>query len=241
MTILPRRHLWAVALLTAAVAVGGPIGTQAAGTTRSPAVRPQDQATTPPLVRQMAQALARMHGYQITTHTTSAGPSSPLVLTSTATVVRRGQTLRLHVTTTMDRAGQVSTQEEVSTGTHMCLRTSVRSAWSCSAASSTLTRLQHLDPNQLAQALGLNQQYVPAGQHTKQGQPCTGYRFTLSVGGLHGQGMLWIARGTALPVEEDTVSTLALRTGTPALVVRTTQRWSRWNDPHLTIPSVPAS
>ena len=239
MTILHRPSLWAVALLTAATAVGGPVGTQAAGTTRPPAV--YQQATTPLVLRQMAQALARMHGYQITTHTTSAGPSSPLVLTSTATVVRRGQTLRLHVTTTMDRAGQVSTQEEVSTGTHTCLRTSVRSAWSCAAASSTLSRLQHLDPNQLAQALGLRQRPVPAGQHTKQGQPCTGYRFTLSVGGLHGQGMLWIAHGTALPVEEDTVGTLPLPTGASPLVVRTAQVWSRWNDPRLTIPSVPAS
>jgi hypothetical protein len=61
------------------------------------------------------------------------------------------------------------------------------------------------------------------------------------VSGLRGQGTLWIARATALPVEEDSISTLALRRGAPPLVVRTTQHWSRWNDPHLTIPSVPAS
>jgi hypothetical protein len=142
----------------------------------------------------------------------------------------------------MHRAGQVSTLEEVFTGTHLCLRTSGRSAWSCSAAlSSTLARLKGADPAQMAQALGLGQRYVPVGRQTKQEQACMAYRFNLSASGLRGQGTLWIAQGTALPVEEDMVSSVSLRTGAPALVVRTTQRWSRWNDPRLTIPSVPAS
>jgi hypothetical protein len=157
-------------------------------------------------------------------------------------VVRRGQTLRLHLTTTMQRAGQVSALEEVFTGTHLCVRTSGRRAWSCSAVSrSTLARLKGADPARMAQALGLGQRYVPVGRQTKQGQACLAYRFHLSASGLRGQGTLWIARATALPVEEDMVSSVSLRSGAPPLVVRTTQVWSRWNDPHLTIPSVPAS
>jgi hypothetical protein len=58
---------------------------------------------------------------------------------------------------------------------------------------------------------------------------------------VHNQGTLWIARATALPVEEDMISTLALRPGTPSVVMRMTQRWSRWNDARLSIPAVPAS
>ena len=54
---------------------------------------------------------------------------------------------------------------------------------------------------------------------------------------LHGQVTLWLAQATRLPVEEDAVSTLVQHTGTAHLVVRTTQRWSHWNDPRLSIPS----
>jgi hypothetical protein len=136
----------------------------------------------------------------------------------------------------------VSTQEAVLTGTHLCTRASGRNAWSCSAsAGSTLARLQGSDPDQLAAAFGLSQRYAPAGRQLRQGQPCLRYRFSLTARGLREQGTLYIARATGLPVEEGTVATLALRPGAPPLVVRTTQRWSRWNDPRLSIPSVPAS
>jgi hypothetical protein len=203
---------------------------------------PATQAVTPPVLSQMAQALARVRAYQVTMQSASAGYGSPLSVASAGTVVGQGKTLRLYVTTTMERAGQVSTLEEVLTGAHLCLRSGGQRAWSCSAApSGTLTRLQSTDPAQMAKALGLSQRYVAAGRQIKQGQSCLGYRFSFTTSGLHGQGTLWIARATSLPVEEDTVSALALRPGAPPLVVRTTQRWSRWNDPHLTIPSVPAS
>jgi hypothetical protein len=203
---------------------------------------PAAHAAAPPFLGAMARALARVHGYQLTAHTTSAGyAGGPITATTAGTVVGWGKTLRLHLTTTMQRADQVSTLEEVFTGTHLCVRASVGSAWSCSASpSSTLARLQGADPAQMAQAFGLSQSYVPVGQHTRQGQACTGYQFSFTVSGLRGQSTLWIARATSLPVEEDTVSTLALRTGTPPLVVRSTQLWSHWNDPRLTIPSVPA-
>jgi hypothetical protein len=232
-----------LALLGAAViALGGLSSAWAARSTTPPSLRPRAQATTPSSLRQMAQALARVHGYQVTAQTASSGSGSPLTATSTATVVRRGQTLRLHLTTTMHGAGQVSTLEEVFTGTHLCLRVSGRSAWSCSALpSSALARLKGVDPAQMTQSLSLRQRYVAVGRHSKQGQACLGYRFSLTAGGLRGQGTLWVAQATSLPAEEDTVSRMALRTGAPPLVVRTTQVWSRWNDPRLTIPSVPAS
>jgi hypothetical protein len=230
-TLHRRRSIRRLALLSGAlIALCGLAGAPAA------------RAATPPALSQMAQALARVRGYQVTTQSTSAGYGSPLSVASAGTVVGQGKTLRLDVTTTMDRAGQVSTTEVVFTGAHLCLRSHGQHAWSCSAApSGMLARLQSTDPAQMAKALGLSQRYVPAGRQTKQGQPCMTYRFSFTTSGLHGQGTLWIARATALPVEEDTVSTLALRTGAPPLVVRTTQRWSRWNDPRLTIPSVPAS
>jgi hypothetical protein len=190
----------------------------------------------------MARALARVHGYQITLRTASSGSGSPLTATSTGIVLRRGQALHLYLTTATKQAGQVSTLQEVLTGTHLCVRLSGQRAWTCSAApSSTLALLQSIAPDRMAQAFGLVQRYVPLGPHARQGQACLVYRFNQGAGSVHNQGTLWIAPATALPVEEDTVSALALRAGAPALVVRTTQVWSRWNDPRLTIPSVPAS
>jgi hypothetical protein len=229
-------------LSAAALALGALVSTPAARAATKPASRPPAQATTPAFLRQMARALARTRSYQLTIQTASSGYGTPITATNTAAVVRRGQSLRLHLTTTTKRAGQVSALEEVFTGTHLCVRTSARGAWSCSALPrSTLARLQGADPAHMAQTLGLGQRYVPVGRHTKQGQACLAYRFSLTARGLRGQGMLWIAQATALPVEEDMVSSVSLRSGAPPLVVRTTQRWSRWNDPRLTIPSVPAS
>jgi hypothetical protein len=107
--------------------------------------------------------------------------------------------------------------------------------------SGTLARLQGVDPAQMAQALDLGQRYVAVGRYSKQGQTYLAYRFSLSAGSLHSDGTLWIAQATSLPVEEDLISAVAPRTGASPLVVRTTQVWGRWNDPHLAIPSVPAS
>jgi hypothetical protein len=244
MTILPcRRSARRLALLgAAALALGALASAPAAGAATSPSPRPLARAAAPPFVHPMAQALARVHSYQLTLRTATSGSGSPLSATSTGTVLRRGQTLRLLLTTTTQQAGHASTLQEVFTGTHLCVRLSGQRAWSCSAApSSTLARLRGVDPAQMAQTLGLGQRYVAVGRHSKQGQACLGYRFSLTAGGVRGQSTLWIAQATALPVEEDAVSTLALRPGTAPLVMRMTQVWSRWNDLRLTIPSVPAS
>jgi hypothetical protein len=206
------------------------------------AVRPPAQAATPAVSSQLAHALAHARSFQLTIQATGSGSGQSVAETSTATMVRRGTTLRLHLTTTTRAAGRVSTQEAVLTGTHLCTRASGRGAWSCTAAAgSTLARLQSSDPDQLAAAFGLSQRYEPAGRQLRQGQACLRYQFSLSARGLREQGTLWVARATGLPVEEDTASTLALRAGATPLVVRTTQRWSRWNDPRLSIPPVPAS
>jgi hypothetical protein len=162
MNTLRHRRSARLALLSAACGVLIALG----GLASAPAV----EAATPPFLRPMAQALARVHGYQVTVLTASSGSGRPLAATSTVTVLRRGTTLRLHLTTTTHRAGQASTLEEVFTGTHLCVRVSGRSAWSCSALpSSTLTRLRSTDPEQMAQAFGLGQRYVPVGRHTRQG------------------------------------------------------------------------
>jgi hypothetical protein len=160
MTALHRRQsIRRLALLSGAViALGGLAGAPAA------------RAVTPPVLSQIAQALARVRGYQVTMQTASTGYGSPLSVASAAIVVGQGKALRLYVTTTMDRAGQVSMVEEVLTGAHLCLRSGGQRAWSCSAApSGTLTRLQGADPAQLAKALGLSQRYVPTGRQIKQG------------------------------------------------------------------------
>src|SRR6516165_2692129 len=70
---------------------------------------PAARAGTPPVLSQMAQALARVRGYQVTMQTASAGYGSPISETSAGTVVGQGTRLRLYVSTTIDRAGQVST------------------------------------------------------------------------------------------------------------------------------------
>ncbi len=231
-----------VLALIACGALGGTYNAAAAPAATPASLSQRARASTPPFLRQMARALGRVRGYHITVRTNSTGDGSPITATSTEIVLRRGTTVRVYVTAVTRRAGQVSRTEEVFTGTHLCLRTSARGAWSCRPMlGSALSGRDPTDAAHLARAFGPSGRAVPVGRQTRQGQPCTGYRFSLSAGGLRGQGTLWLARATALPVEEDVVSTLTLFKGAPPLVVRTMQRWSRWNDPHLTIPAVPAS
>jgi hypothetical protein len=204
--------------------------------------RAQARAATPSVSSQVAHALAREHSFQMTMQIATSGAGQHITETSTAIMVRRGTTLRLDIAIALRRADRMSTVEEVFTGTHLCARTSGGGAWSCGALpGSALAHLQVTNLDQLAAAFGLSQQYEPAGQETRQGQPCLRYQFSLSARGMREQGTLWVARATPLPVEEDMVGTLAPRTGAPPLVMRTTLRWSRWNDQRLSIPSVPAS
>lgn len=235
----PLHGIWRPALrATTLLALAGLAGTSAAHAASQPAPRHAAHVASPAFLTQMAHALGRMHRYEVVTRGVGAGAS----VTSTTIVVRHGHTTRLFVTALTQRAGQTSRQEAVFTGTHLCLRTDTSGAWLCRAErSSTLTRMYTTSAAQLAKSFGPDQRYVPVGRQTRQGQPCTGYRTSLSSRSLHGQVTLWLAQATRLPVEEDAVSTLVLHTGASPLVVHTSQRWSRWNDPHLTIPAVPAS
>jgi hypothetical protein len=231
--------IWRPALRAATLlALAGLAGVPAAHAAPQPAARHAAHVAPPAFLTQMTHALGRVCSYEVVTRGVGAGAS----LTSTTIIVRRGQTTRFSVTALTQRAGQVSRQEAVFTGTHLCLRTDAGGAWVCRAErSSTLVRLATTDAAQLAKSFGPGQRYVPVGRQTRQGQPCTGNRSTLSSRSVRGQVTLWLAQATRLPVEEDAVSTLVLHTSTPRLVVRTTQRWSRWNDQRPTSPAVPAS
>jgi hypothetical protein len=233
------RGIWRPALQAATLlALAGLAGVTAAHAAPRPSASRAAHVAPPAFLTQMAHALGRVHSYEVVTRAVGAGVSS----TSTTIVVRQGQTTRFSVTALTQQAGQASRQEAVFTGTHLCLRTGASGAWVCRAErSSTLARLSTTSAAQLAKSFSPGQRYVPVGRQIRQGQTCTGYRSTLSSRSVRGQGTLWLAQATTLPVEEDAVSTLVLHTGASPLVVRTTERWSRWNDPRLTIPSIPAS
>jgi hypothetical protein len=85
MNTLRRRSVWRLALLSAAIVLGGLVRAVAAS------------AATAPVVRPLAQALARTRSYHITLQTASSGDGPPLTATSTAIVVRRGTTHRLQL------------------------------------------------------------------------------------------------------------------------------------------------
>jgi hypothetical protein len=75
-------------------------------------------SATPAVSSQVAHARAR--SIQLTIQATGSGAGQSFAETSTAILVRRGATLRLHLTATTRGADRVSTQEEVFTGTHRC-------------------------------------------------------------------------------------------------------------------------
>lgn len=181
------RPMQRLALLGAAFFALAALAGVPAARAATPSADHKTPAATPPFLRQMARALTRVHSYQVTVQTTSAGHGRPVTTTSTETRVRRGTTVRFHITANMRRAGQMSTVEEVFTGTHLCLRTRARGAWMCQAAQAgALARLSATSATQIARLFSPRQRYVAVGRQPRQGQVCTGYRFALAGSGLRG-------------------------------------------------------
>ena len=84
---------------------------------------------------------------------------------------------------------------------------------------------------------------VAAGAKTVQRQPCFGYNFTSATAALHltAHGTLWFSAATRRVVEMTEVGLMRITAGSRPMATSSTTVYSRWNDPTIKLPAVPAS
>lgn len=201
-------------------------------------------AAVPPVVARLQQVMATAHSYRQTMVLTSTGgPASASLTRMDVVAVRHGKVLEEYIRMTQQRAkGAANIIEMVSGAKHTCFKLSSAAPWNCSMGS--MASLAG-SANVLSSSLLKGVTITPLGSKDVLGQSCDGYQIVTKLGqGTSSSGSLWIAQSTGLPVEElgSSTTTLSISAG-KSLTTKSgfTVTWSQWNDPRLTIPSVPGA
>lgn len=205
------------------------------------------QATTAPApIPAMEQAIAGATRYQLATATSAIGEVPPF--TTTNIVVGNGAAMRVYGVFVAKKNGKTARGEEYVAGVKVCTRLGTP-RFSCKNAPSDAAKaIKSLDPARLLVRPDVPLRVTPSAAKMAQGQTCDGYtltgRFTT---GETATTMLYIAHGSSLPCELDGTIRVTL-TNTDSNGKRTKTYtgklqwiWSRFNDPSLTIPSIPGS
>jgi hypothetical protein len=192
----------------------------------------------------MVKALANARSFEIVSDsTTTHASASPGVMKMRITeiFIHRGSGYALSIHTTID--GRVN--DAVYTGKHVCVKSGATAAWNCNVPPSYVQGyLANMDPVKALKASGATITGVaPAGTRTVAGQQCTGYRYATSTASIHykGTGTLWFSLATGRVVQGTSSGTATIIAGNPPMAISATVTFSHWNDPSLSIPTVPAS
>lgn len=211
----------------------------------SPSAARASQAGTsiPPVYMQMVNAMTSAQSYKLVSDSTVNGGASTRI---TIVSVRHGNLFLRYMATDTTIGAKHMIGQLVFTGTHVCYRQSSAGAWNCRMPATTVASYaaaSSMDPRTLA-ALGVHMsiQMAPAGSKVVQGQMCMGYSITSTTTSSYTittHGTYWRNTATGRPVEMDTAGAYSL--GSTKNTIASKVVWSNWNDPTLTIPTVPAS
>ncbi len=192
----------------------------------------------------MAQALAAAHSYRvISTSDESIDHHRTSRIVNDITVVRQATIVHTYRLFTISTAagGQtwspVLTTEQVDTGNRTCQRVVHATAWQCAPHSlstpAAARRAAQTPPLHTLRWTRLPNALI-------RGQFCLGYQTTWQPDARHRTlAMLWLALGTARPVELRAVeSTNTIAEDGRVVTTSTTETavWSDWNSPALRVP-----
>ncbi len=192
----------------------------------------------------MAQALAAAHSYRvISTSDESIDHHRTSRIVNDITVVRQATIVHTYRLFTISTAagGQtwspVLTTEQVDTGNRTCQRVVHATAWQCAPHSlstpAAARRAAQTPPLHTLRWTRLPNALI-------RGQFCLGYQTTWQPDARHRtRAMLWLALGTARPVELRAVeSTNTIAEDGRVVTTSTTETavWSDWNSPALRVP-----
>jgi len=226
-----RAAQWAAFVLVAAAIV--PARSQAA-----PA-----RTTVADIGRMIARSLVNVSSFQVVFDSSSTTPGSAGTASKahfSEYFVRRGAGFSMYATFTA--GGQTATM--VDTGKHVCQRRGNNGTWNCNFPTSLATSFfANIDVEKAYKQSGtVLRDITSAGTKTIQGQSCAGYNFTATTNAIKftAHGTYWFSTATGRVVEIAEVGSLVVA-GSRASTSRSTVVYSRWNDPTIKIPAVPAS
>jgi hypothetical protein len=203
-------------------------------------ITPAARASGSSIVQQMQQALHKVQSYEMSMDLKVSGTATNASsMHVDAIVVRHGKSGAVYVNEKTVAGAQSISAEAVYTGTRTCIRGAGATNWHCQAGASTLASL--LNYPDLTTTLGAHMQPTPIGSKLVRGQRCYGYTIVTSSASSTARGTVWLAPATKLPVEEEVSEALVLQKGRAPLTSRLQIDVSRYNDPSLRIPTVPAS
>ena len=193
----------------------------------------------------MARALGKVHSFRVVSDSRSTGamtsPGGVMKMHMEEIFVRRGAGFTMSMQVTTD--GQFHAM--VYTGTHLCVKKTAAAAWDCTLSAAYVKMYTvGLDPVKAFEASGVVMTSVAsAGTKTLQGQSCDGYRYAMALQSINltGHGTIWFSSADGRVVQIDGVSTTKLTAASLPLVSTSTSTFSRWDDPSLRLPTVPAS
>jgi hypothetical protein len=141
--------------------------------------------------------------------------------------------------------GHGQTMTMVDTGKHLCQRRGDSGAWNCNFPTSlALSYFSNLDIVKAYKSSGTVLRDITAsGTKTIQGQSCQGYNFTATTSLIHftAHGTYWFSSASGRIVELTEVGSIVVSNASAPIVSTSTVVYSRWNDPSIKIPTVPAS
>jgi len=200
---------------------------------------PAALADTPSPLIAVQQATNAAHSYRETVNITTVGGLAAGKTMMTLVAVRHGRTLQVHMTLVSHTAHGTSTTELVDNGKNTCAKVAGQSGFRCFGRSIVSSVLNSTSPDQLAKSLGASVHLTSAGTGQKLGKQCNVYTITFTMSTLHSRGTIWVEAGTNRPVEEDGVVAGTFIKGSAPSTITSQIVWSNWDDPSLTVPTVP--
>jgi hypothetical protein len=191
--------------------------------------------------QQYAAAMAKVFAYRATVDEQVGAGSGQAksVFHLVMDVVRKGKVNQMYARVTVSSgAMQTLTLEEVSTGTHSCVKFPQVPMWNCQTQNAPGVSLADLTPtNYLNQAGGSGVGLKPVGTKTVAGVRSTGYSvYGAVVASMGITGTIWLDTANHRITEFDWTEKSK---NTQVLLLKMV--FSNYNDKSLHIPSVPAS
>jgi len=195
-------------------------------------------AASPSPLPGLSRALNNASSYQV--DLTITGASSGKV-TGTVVVLRHNGKNRAHlILNAPSGSGTATSLDAVIVGSRVCIKQSPSAPYQCVTSPAVAAEI-NLDPSNTFQRAGVSTAFTPAGSKIILGKLCNGYTFTITSKGARAHGTLYVNPTNGRPREEDVTTIATSSTTGKTTTLKTMALWSRYDDPTLTIPTVPAS
>lgn len=197
-------------------------------------------AAAPSPLPGLSRALNNASSYQVDLTITGASSGK---ITGTVVVLRHDGKNSAHlILHAPPGSGTMTSLDAVISGSRVCIKQgpSPSAPYQCVTSPAAAARI-NLDPSATFQRAGVSTTFTPAKPKMVLGQQCSGYTFTVTSKGARAHGILYVNPTNGRPREEDVTTTAAASTTGKTTTVKTIAIWSNYDDPALTIPTVPAA